>query len=84
MNERKIIIHENRNLILILILVSITLPSYAELAENDISQIREVIRAEIQPLEGKIGQLETRGNLEQKVATIEAKMATKDDIAIIR
>ena len=56
----------------------------AYVAENDISQIREVIRAEIQPLEGKIGQLETRGNLEQKVATIEAKMATKDDIAIIR
>ena len=64
--------------IIFILLFAFVSPSLAELTENDIRQIRQVIREEIKPLEDRMSALETRvGNLEKQVATIETKMEEK-------
>ena len=78
--------------LIIIMLFAFALPCFAELTENDIRQIRQIMREELKPietrignLENKVGVLETRmGNLEKQIATIEGKMATKDDIIAVR
>ena len=62
-------------ILIIILIFAFALPSSAELTEND---LRRIIREEIEPVkkvfENRIGQLEI------KVAAIEAKMATKEYI----
>ncbi|MFQ6039572.1 MAG: hypothetical protein ACE5PV_01845 [Candidatus Poribacteria bacterium] len=74
--------------IIFILLFAFVSPCLAELTENDIRQIRQVMREEmkqeIKPLEDRMSALETRvGNLEKQVAIVEGKMATKDDILAI-
>lgn len=57
--------------ILIIIIIFSALPCFAELTENDIRQIRQVIREEIKPLEDRVGALE------KQVLVLEIKMEEK-------
>ena len=67
-----------KNVLTIILLFAVACPCFAELTENDIRKIRQVVREEIKPLETRIGALE------KSVATIEGKMATKDDIIAVK
>jgi len=62
----------------IILLFLISLPCFAELTENDIRQIREVIREEIKPLEDRLTRVETRlTGVETKLTALETKVEEK-------
>jgi archaellum component FlaC len=59
------------------LLIIFAIPCFAELTEKDISQIRQIIREEIEPI--KIEIVTIKGDIK----ALEGKMATKDDIIAV-
>jgi len=78
-----------KNALIIILLFVFAYPCFAELTENDVRLIRQIIREEIEPL--KIEMAKEFEAVKVEMATIkgdikvlESKMATKDDIIAMR
>ena len=67
-----------KNALIIILLFVFAYPCFAELTENDVRLIRQIIREEIEPV--KIEMATMKGD----IRALEGKMATKDDIIAMR
>ena len=62
----------------------ISLSCFAELTENDVRQIRQIIREEIEPVKKEIESIKIEiATIKGDIKALEGKMATKDDLLSI-
>jgi sensor domain CHASE-containing protein len=73
-NDRRCIM---RTALIIILLFAIVLPCFAELTDNDIMRIRQLIREELEPIKIEIATI--KGDMK----ALEGKMATKDDLLAV-